>query len=226
MKLRFLFLFVALLFFSLNLSAADTSTNRSEKKGLVGISTGVHVPTLITHPLTAGYYYKENILIGFEYGTASFEEKDDGDKFELDYVNMGVYMRYYLGNSLNILGAIHQRSWEAKATMYETYTECVPILGCSPPVSGTITGTVTGSAMVATAGIANHWMMDYGLTIGFDWLVLSYPISTSVSGVSVDVNGASLPISVADSRAEEMGDTINKISSLPGALVLSLAWSF
>ena len=217
---------IVLIFFYGNLLAAETSVNRADKKALIGISAGVHIPTLATLPLTAGYYFKENILVGLEYGSASFEQTDEGDKFELDYVNTGAYMRYFLGNSVNILGAVHQRSWKAKATMVETYTACVPVVGCSPPVSGTITGTVTGAATVATVGIANHWMMDFGLTIGCDWLVLSYPISTRVSNISVETNGVGLPFSVADSRAKEMGDLINKVSALPGVLVLTLGWSF
>lgn len=225
MKVKLLVISLVLAFLFSNLQAAESSSNRVDKIGLLGISSGAHIPTLVTHPLTAGYYFKDNILLGFEYGTASFSETDEDDKFELDYINTGVYMRYFLGNSLNVLGALHQRSWKAKATMHETFQECV--LGtCLPAVSGDITGTVTGSALVATVGIANHWMMDYGLTVGFDWLVLSYPLSTTVSGVSVGTMGVSLPVSVADSRAKEMGDMINKISSLPGALVLTLGWSF
>lgn len=225
-KIKQVILAVALLCMGLNLQAADSESNRKESHALLGISSGVHVPALVTHPLTVGFYLNENFLLGVEYGTASFEETDERDKFELDYINKGLYMRYFLGNSFNILGALHQRSWEAKATLYESYTACVPGIGCAPTVSGTISGTVTGSTTVATAGIGNQWLMDWGFTIGCDWLVLSYPISSSVSEISIEAMSVSMPFTVADSRVKEMGDLINLASAFPGVLILTLGWSF
>jgi hypothetical protein len=205
-----LFSIVLLVVFSCSAHAADSKVNRGDSTVLVGLSTGVHLATLLTTPFKVGVYLGERIEIGAEYGSASAEQKDGDDKAKATYTNAGLYGRIFLGNSFNILAAVHQRNWTAEATVTE--------------LNQTASADLTANAMVATLGIGNQWLTDIGFTIGCDWLIGSTAISSSQS-VSL-TSSTYVDTQEAETELEELGEVLNSASAMPGVLVLTLGWSF
>lgn len=204
---------------------ASTQQNRDDSLILLGISPiGIHIPTLLTHPLTAGIYLGQDVLIGVEGGSFSFTSDDvdpDADeRFDGDFSNFGVYLRWFPNtNSFNLLFAVHQRDWDVNFGKDFLLDD------------GTIVqldANLQTEATVATVGFGNQWMMDFGLVIGMDWLLLSGNISES-SSFEVRSNISALSASEKtryDADIEEGADFLNDISGFPGILVLTLGWAF
>ena len=86
---------------------------------------------------------------------------------------MGLFTRYYYGNSFNSILALNSMSSEMNVASTNSTTE------------GSATGKLSTSAMRFTEGIDNEWRMDWGYMIGADWLsdstLLTQSISASVS---------------------------------------------
>lgn len=205
---------------------ASSQQNRGDSLILVGISPiGIHIPTFLTQPLTAGIYLGDNVLIGVEGGTFSFTSSDvdpDADeRFDGDFSNFGVYMRWFPNtNSFNLLFAVHQRDWTVNFGKDFLLDDGVTVVS--------LDATLNTEATVATVGVGNQWMMDFGLVIGMDWLVLSGNISESSSfNVTSNVSGLSeSELSRYDSDIQEGADFLNDLSGFPGILILTLGWAF
>ena len=90
---------------------------------------------------------------------------------------------------------------------------------------GTAKGSLSTSALRFTAGIGNHWTMDWGFEIGIDWLTASTLISSSSSSSVTESIGT---IDVADSEKsiKELGEGINTFSAIPGIFIFSIGFSF
>jgi hypothetical protein len=136
-----------------------------------------------------------------------------------------------VGNSLNILLAAHQRSWtiDGGSTQHDaTFNTDV-----------NVRAKLDASATVGSIGIGNQWLTDFGLTIGFDWLVGSAVLAststakfdgTAVNPLTGQVYTASQldPATVAQAKADmnKAGKDLNIIAGLPGAFILTVGWSF
>ena len=90
---------------------------------------------------------------------------------------------------------------------------------------GSANGSLSTSAMRFTTGIGNHWIMDWGLEIGADWLTGSALLSSSVSA-SVSESSGTIDTTDAKNSMEELGKLVNKISAIPGILIISIGFSF
>jgi len=209
--------------------AASSQQNRGDSLVFVGISPfGLHIPTLATFPVTAGVYLGENIQIGGEYGTAEASYEENDEEAEATYTNAGGYVRWYPGtNSFNVMLAMHNRTFTADAT--------ATVTDQSTGQDAVVNADMTASATVGTLGLGNQWMFDYGLFLGFDWVVLSGLVSGSVSS-DVDATGT-LPNGTvvtlendetreAEQDLEDLGNFLNQVSATPGLFVFTIGWAF
>ena len=57
---------------------------------------------------------------------------------------------------------------------------------------GSAKGSLSTSAIRFTAGIGNHWTMDWGFEIGIDWLTASTLLSSSSSASVTESSGRKL----------------------------------
>ncbi len=235
---RAIILLAGLLAFASAAIGATTRENRADSLFFLGISPiGFHIPTLATHPVAVGIYLGESWLIGAEYGSANIKiqnkkgefglfefdvrNMDPGERVDGSYDNVGAFIRWFPGNSFHVTLAAHKREWDIDASV----TIIDSALG--PQVIG---ANVNADATVATLGIGNQWIMDFGLVIGLDWLLLSGVVHDSVSS-HINLGDLDALTTQADKDAaiadlNELGDDINKLSGWPGSFVLTLGWAF
>lgn len=83
-------------------------------------------------------------------------------------------------------------------------------------------------ATVLTVGFANQWILDKGLVVGVDWLVLSVNVSESheFRVLPNTTNLSASELSRYDSDIQEGADLLNDLSGLPGILILTVGWAF
>ena len=67
--------------------------------------------------------------------------------------------------------------------------------------------------------------MDWGLWIGFDWLLFGNALSTK-SEATVTSSGTVDDINDAKKDTEALGDLVNAVSTSGGVLVLSVGFAF
>lgn len=202
---------------------ASTRENRDDSLVFVGISpVGLHVPTLLTFPVGVGLYLGESWMIGVEYGSFEVDVEDDGDEADGTFDNAGAYVRWFPGNSFYVTLAAHQRNWEANATV--TVTEE------STGTQRTLQARLETEATVATLGLGNQWMADFGLVFGVDWVLLSGLVDDSSVGSFDEGELASLTDPADREQAEQdladLGDLLNDASGFPGVLVVTIGWAF
>ena len=229
---KFSGLVLAILFLSAPLAqAADTRANRSDSFVFLGTSpVGIHIPTLIAPPVGLGIYLGDNWLFGVESGSVAGESQDDaGSTASVSFENTGAYIRWFPGtNSFNYFAAVHQRKWEARASSTFSSFEA----GFFTTVRAD--AELTASATVGTLGIGNQWIMDFGLVLAADWLVLSGLISsesTAVVNATGTVGGITQTLTPQQKRdaekdMKEFGDFLNQVSALPGFLVFTIGLAF
>jgi hypothetical protein len=212
---------------------ANTSReNREDKRVFIGASpVGLHLPTLLTHPAGVGLYLGPDFLVGAEYGSISAAFDDGTIDASATYTNLGAYARWFPPgtNSVNVGAALHRRVLDANARVQ-----------VEDPLYGSlrVDGSLSADATVGSLILGNQWMMDYGLVIAVDWLVMSRLLSGSSSGnISGTVQlptGQQIDVDQLDpdtrEQAErdlaELGDLVNQVSAFPGALVLTVGWAF
>jgi len=89
---------------------------------------------------------------------------------------------------------------------------------------------VESAATVGTLGIGNQWMLDFGLTIGVDWLLLSGVLSENIESSinAVDYNALIDPADKKEAQddLDQLGENLNKFSGYSGAVVLTLGFAF
>ena len=215
----------------------DSSGNRNDKTFFIGITAAsIHIPTLLTHPYTMGIYWGENFSIGLETGSESplfhhqFEiegftiephsdsspEDKEGTVSHAILSYNGAYVRYFAGNSFNLLFAVSQRDWKGVVTIKKN--------GANQPEILTAETEIDASAKIATVGIGNQWLFDNGLAIGVDWLVVSVSISRSFSSTVKSNTG--INETEVQKELTDLGKVLNAISTSPGVVVLTIGWSF
>ena len=94
--------------------------------------------------------------------------------------------------------------------------------------TATETFTLDAKSSVLTLGIGNHWLLDWGLWIGGDWVLASSAISESSEATLTNSTGT---ITAAESAkfkkdVEAVGDLINGISGSSGFAVLTIGFAF
>ena len=193
--------------------AADSAGNR--KNTMIGVygSSGLHIPSLLAPPVGVQLYLGD-LTLAYENGSGSGSQDDGNSTSTVTYDNSGIVARYFLGNSFNIMGAYHNRKWTADATVTQYYYG----------IPATAQAKVESQANVASLGIGNHWLTDFGLTIGVDWFLGSAIIDSS-SKIEVGTNTGINTDQVARDLTE-FSEFLNLVSATPGLFVVSVGFAF
>ena len=196
--------------------AADSAGNRKDSIIMLGMApVGIHLATMAAPPIRVAVILGD-ITVGVDAGSADSSQSSGTAKSTATYTNQGLNARYFFGNSFNASLGYHMRNYSAVAT--------------SKSLSGSASETFTLDAKttVATLGIGNHWLMDWGLWIGADWLLASNALSQTSEATSTSSSGT---VSASESAsfkkdAENLGDMINAISASSGFAVLTIGFAF
>ena len=190
--------------------AADSAGNRADSIIMLAVSGGIHPASIVAPPARLGVFLGSDWMLGLDSGSANYSSSSGGSKGTATYTNQGLIARYFIGNSFNVLAGYHMRNYDATVTSTDS--------------SGSATLNLKANANVATLTIANHWLMDWGLWIGYDWLLLGNALSTK-SEATVTTSG-----SIGDIKKKKdsgaLGDLVNAVSASSGVLVLSVGFAF
>ena len=92
----------------------------------------------------------------------------------------------------------------------------------------TETFTIDAKTSAATIGIGNHWLLDWGLWIGGDWVLASSGLSQTKEVTSTGTTGSPSSDQLATFKkgAEAAADEMNDWSASSGFAVLTIGFAF
>jgi hypothetical protein len=215
LKLKTHVLFVAITLIFCNVLSADSMSNRADSDFFIEISPYGFAKELVEPlPFTVGYYLSESISVGAQIGSINTDYKSGEVEEENAYSNIGLVVRFFPDNSLNISGAVHQRAWGGTlkiAADSGAYAEA----------------NLSATSTVATVGIGHQSVSELGFTWGFDWIAVSSAVGSSYKVSHINNQGlSSSQLQLLTDRAKEIADTVNEVSLTPAMLVLNLGWAF
>jgi len=206
--------------------AADSAGNRGDSIIMLGMApVGIHLATLVAPPVRVAVLLGD-LTVGFDSGSASSSQTSGTAKSIATYTNQGLNVRYFFGNSFNASLGYHMRNYSAEATA--TSSTSTYSGGSWTTTTASETFTLDAKTTVATLGIGNHWLMDWGLWIGVDWLLASNALSQTSEATLTSSTGT---VTAAESAkfkkdAEKLGDLINAVSASSGFAVLTIGLAF
>ena len=206
--------------------AADSAGNRGDSIIMLGMApVGIHLATLVAPPVRVAVLLGD-LTVGFDSGSASSSQTSGTAKSIATYTNQGLNVRYFFGNSFNASLGYHMRNYSAEATA--TSSTSTYSGGSWTTTTASETFTLDAKTTVATLGIGNHWLMDWGLWIGVDWLLASNALSQTSEATLTSSTGT---VSAANSATfkkdnENVGDLFNAISASSGFAVLTIGFAF
>jgi hypothetical protein len=206
--------------------AADSAGNRGDSIIMLGMApVGIHLATLVAPPVRVAVLLGD-LTVGFDSGSASSSQTSGTAKSIATYTNQGLNVRYFFGNSFNASLGYHMRNYSAEATA--TSSTSTYSGGSLTTTTASETFTLDAKTTVATLGIGNHWLMDWGLWIGVDWLLASNALSQTSEAALTSSTGT---VTAAESAkfkkdAEKLGDLINAVSASSGFAVLTIGLAF
>ena len=206
--------------------AADSAGNRGDSIIMLGMApVGIHLATLVAPPVRVAVLLGD-LTVGFDSGSADNTQSSGTAKSTATYTNQGLNVRYFFGNSFNASLGYHMRNYSAEAT--STSSSSTYSGGSWTTTTASETFTLDAKTSVATLGIGNHWLMDWGLWIGVDWLLASNALSQTSEATLTSSTGT---VTAAESAkfkkdAEKLGDLINAISASSGFAVLTIGFAF
>ena len=207
--------------------AADSAGNRADSIIMLGMApVGIHLATLAA-PTVRVAVLLGDITVGIDVGSADSSQSSGTAKSTATYTNQGLNARYFFGNSFNASLGYHMRNYSATATA--TSTSSTYSYGSGWTTTTALeTFTLDAKTTVATLGIGNHWLMDWGLWIGADWLLASTALSQTSEATLTSSTGTVSATSSAQFKkdAEKIGDLINAISASSGFAVLTIGFAF
>ena len=202
--------------------AADSAGNRGDSIIMLGMApVGIHLATLAAPPVRVAVLLGD-ITVGIDVGSGSSSLSSGTAKSTATYTNQGLNARYFFGNSFNASLGYHMRNWTIESTStVTTYT------GFTTSIASE-TFTLDAKTTVATLGIGNHWLLDWGLWIGGDWVLASSALSQTSEATLTSSTGT---VSAANSATfkkdnENVGDLFNAISASSGFAVLTIGFAF
>ena len=206
--------------------AADSAGNRGDSIIMLGMApVGIHLATLAAPPVRVAVLLGD-ITVGIDAGSGSSSLSSGTAKSTATFTNQGLNARYFFGNSFNASLGYHMRNWTIESTSTVTTTT----YGGSGFTTSTASETFTLDAKttVATLGIGNHWLLDWGLWIGGDWVLASTALSQTSEATVTSSTGT---VSAANSATfkkdnENVGDLFNAISASSGFAVLTIGFAF
>jgi hypothetical protein len=186
---------------------------------------GIHLATLVAPPVRVAVLLGD-LTVGFDSGSADNTQSSGTAKSTATYTNQGLNVRYFFGNSFNASLGYHMRNYSAEAT--STSSSSTYSGGSWTTTTASETFTLDAKTTVATLGIGNHWLMDWGLWIGVDWLLASNALSQTSEATLTSSTGT---VTAAESAkfkkdAEKLGDLINAVSASSGFAVLTIGFAF
>ena len=211
---------LALFFLNNTIYAADSKSNRKDNVVSFGVKGGVGWPA-ITSPIFIAIP-GEKWSVGLDYGSKTFTT--DGEMSDststgikssgtLNITDTGLFARYFYGNSFDSILAINSMNTEMTVTATNATTR------------GSAKGSLSTSAIRFTAGIGNHWTIDWGFEIGIDWLTASALLSSS-SSASVTESSGTIDTTDTENSIKELGKVVNALSAIPGIFIFSIGFSF
>ena len=202
--------------------AADSAGNRKDSIIMLGMApVGIHLATLAAPPVRVAVLLGD-ITVGIDVGSGSSSLSSGTAKSTATFTNQGLNARYFFGNSFNASLGYHMRNWTIESTStVTTYT------GFTTSIASE-TFTLDAKTTVATLGIGNHWLLDWGLWIGGDWVLASTALGQTSEATLTSSTGT---VSAANSATfkkdnENVGDLFNAISASSGFAVLTIGFAF
>ena len=208
--------------------AADSAGNRKDSIIMLGMApVGIHPATLIAPPIRVAVLLGD-ITVGVDVGSADSSQTSGTAKSTATYTNQGLNARYFFGNSFNASLGYHMRNYSAEATATSTSYTLNASRTAFTTNTATETFTLEAKSSVLTLGIGNHWLLDWGLWIGGDWVLASTALSESSEATLTNTTGTVTAAQSAKFKkdAEALGDLINGVSGSSGFAQLTIGFAF
>ena len=188
---------------------------------------GIHPATLLAAPARVAVILGD-LTVGIDAGSGSSSYYTTGKATTFltttsgTYTNQGLNARYFFGNSFNASLGYHMRNFSGTSTA-TAYT-----LSNWAVTYQTETFTTDAKTSVATIGIGNHWLMDWGLWIGGDWVLASSALSQTKEVTSTGTTGSPSAAQLASFKknAEAAADEMNAWSASGGFAVFTIGFAF
>ena len=216
--------------------AADSAGNRKDSIIMLGMApVGIHPATLLAAPARVAVILGD-LTVGIDAGSGSSSYYTTGKATTFltttsgTYTNQGLNARYFFGNSFNASLGYHMRNYSSVITAQSSSRSSTYSGGSWTTTTTTSSETFTLDAKtsVATLGIGNHWLMDWGLWIGGDWVLASGAISQTKEVTSTGTTGSPSASQLASFKknAEVAADEMNDWSASSGFAVLTIGFAF
>jgi len=208
--------------------AADSAGNRKDSIIMLGMApVGIHPATLLAAPARVAVILGD-LTVGIDAGSGSSSYYTTGKATTFltttsgTYTNQGLNARYFLGNSFNFSLGYHMRNFSGTSTA-KSYSSSNWSYSYQ-----TETYSLDAKTSVATIGIGNHWLMDWGLWIGGDWVLASSTLSQTKEVTSTGTTGSPSAAQQASLKknAEAAADEMNAWSASSGFAVLTIGFAF
>ena len=204
--------------------AADSAGNRGDSIIMLGMApAGIHAPTLMAAPVRVAVILGD-LTVGIDAGSGSPSYSSTGWTTTTGtYTNQGLNVRYFFGNSFNASLGYHMRNFSGISTT-TAYT-----LGNRGVTYQIETFTMDAKTSVATLGIGNHWLLDWGLWIGGDWVLASSALSQTkeVTSTGTTTGSPSTTQQATNKKsAEAAADEVNDWSASSGFAVFTIGFAF
>ena len=207
--------------------AADSAGNRKDSIIMLGMGGGIHPASIMAAPVRVAVILGD-LTVGIDAGSGSSSYYTTGKATTFltttsgTYTNQGLNARYFFGNSFNASLGYHMRNFSGTTTA-TAYT--LSNYGVTYQIE---TFTMDAKTSVATIGIGNHWLMDWGLWIGGDWVLASSALSQTKEVTSTGTTGSPSATQRASLKknAEAAADEMNAWSASGGFAVLTIGFAF
>jgi len=188
---------------------------------------GIHPATLFAPPIRVAVILGD-LTVGIDAGSGSSSYYTTGKATTFltttsgTYTNQGLNARYFFGNSFNASLGYHMRNFSGTTTA-TAYT--LSNYGVTYQIE---TFTMDAKTSVATIGIGNHWLLDWGLWIGGDWVLASSALSQTKEVTSTGTTGSPSAAQLASFKknAEAAADEMNAWSASSGFAVFTIGFAF
>ena len=183
---------------------------------------GIHPATLLAAPARVAVILGD-LTVGIDAGSGSPSYTSTGwTETTGTYTNQGLNARYFFGNSFNASLGYHMRNFSGTSTA-KSYSSSNWSYSYQ-----TETYSLDAKTSVATLGIGNHWVMDFGLWIGGDWVLASSALSQTKEVTSTGTTGSPSATQRASLKinAEAAADEMNAWSASGGFAVLTIGFAF
>ena len=200
----------------------DSAGNRKDSIIMLGMSGGIHSASILAAPARVAIILGD-LTMGIDAGSGSHTYTSTGwIETTGTYTNQGLNARYFFGNSFNASLGYHMRNFSGTTTA-TAYT-----VSYSGVTYQTETFTMDAKTSVATIGIGNHWLMDWGLWIGGDWILASSALSQTKEVTSTGTTGSpsASQLSSFKKNAEAAADEMNAWAASGGLAVITIGFGF